>query len=96
MKASEARQMSDSQRPDKAVEGILERVKEAAKAGKYRIRVTDHGFGDSKLYEHGAHGWSTLQAAIAKELWNLGYEVVQKSECKQFVDIYLEVSWDKA
>lgn len=96
MKASEARQISDSQQPEKAVESILERIKEAAKAGKYNIRVTDHGFGDSKLYEHGARGWGTLQRNIAEQLMNLGYEVFQTSECKQFVDIYLEISWNKA
>lgn len=96
MKASEARKISDSQQPDKAVEGILDRIKEAAKAGKYNIRVTDHGFGDSKLYEYGAHGWGALQRNIAERLINLGYELLQRSECKQFVDIYLEVSWNKA
>ena len=96
MKASEARKISDSQQPDKIVEGILERVKEAARTGEYQIRVTDHGFSDSKLYERGESGWTDIQKAVAKKLESLGYEACLRIDTRQFAHISLGVSWDKA
>lgn len=92
MKASEARELTNSRCPKPILDTILKIVEGAAVKGQSSIKVRSFGFGDGNLY-HGEKYASTTQQEVIKSLRSLGYIVGIKAEEKQFVDIYLDISW---
>lgn len=94
LKAEQARKIASENDPSKALETILKRVEVAAQAGKYSIKVRDYGFGGGEYYAP-AQQWPDFGKKLIGELRNLGYSADIGSECRQFVDVWLEVSWEK-
>lgn len=89
--ADKARDLARSKDPGAAVLDILKHVKEAAEAGKYTVDIRSHGFGDGWAYGGETPAYNR---AIMDELKKLGYAVNVGSECRQFVDVWLIVSWE--
>ncbi|ARU04700.1 hypothetical protein CCO03_08450 [Comamonas serinivorans] len=76
---------------DTHVAEILEAVKAAAQEGKTTLKTYARDFGSGNLYG----GQPTVaQAAVIARLNELGFKTAIRSECRQFVDIWLEVSWE--
>lgn len=90
--AEKARDLARAHDPSFAVENILIGVSAAAKAGEYRYKTREYGFGDGCCYTQESK-WLALNQAIAKQLRGLGYTVEQRSNESQFVDLWLEISW---
>lgn len=90
--AEEARQLADAHDPSKAIDAILANVRKAAARGEYMIKVSDFHFGSNVCYCP-ENQWPPLCQAIVKELRALGFQCDSRSECRQFVDLWLEVSW---
>lgn len=91
--AAEAAKISTRNHPETAIEKILEQIKEAAEHEKRTIKIHDYGFGDGIMYGARYDKWTKLQQNIYNELVALGYTVDHKADERQFVDLYLEVSW---
>ena len=89
--ADEARALTEKSDPGSYVAEILEDVKEAAEAGRTSIKTYACDFGSGNLY----NGQPTpLQQAVMKKLTDLGYKASIRCEERQFVDIWLQVSWE--
>lgn len=89
--AAQALDIAKAKDPSAIVDKILERIKEAAEAGRYYIHVRDFGFGSGAWYS----GDGTAEGrAVIEELRKLGFKTSIGSECLQFVDIWLSVSWE--
>lgn len=78
--------------PKAVVEDITEMCAKHAKKGKTSMKVRFYGFGDSKVY---AGELTDNQKEVMKELRELGYKTRIGSTVKQFVDVWLEVSWEE-
>lgn len=83
-----------SKDPSKAVDTILEAVKAAAEKGLYSIRVREYGFGSNVCYA-AERDWPKINKAIVKELRDLGFQCYSGSEARQFIDLWLYVSWSR-
>lgn len=90
IKASEAKAIAQ----ENSIEGIMEEIgkmiTKKAEDGKTILQVRDFGFGDSKLY---SGKMNEKQEEIFNRLKTYGYAVKVRTEERQFVDIYLEISW---
>ena len=91
--AEEARNMT-LQNADysKAVDEIMVGITAKALAGESVFITRGYGFGDGCCYCN-EDKWPKLNREIVRELRKLGYVAKVKSEAKQFVDLWLEVSW---
>jgi hypothetical protein len=88
--AQDARDLMRGKTPEYHVDLILEQVKVAAHEGKDRIKTYACDFGSGNLYG----GTPTpLQQAVMDQLHALGFKTAIRCEERQFVDIWLEVSW---
>lgn len=92
LKASAAKELSKANDPESVVESILSRVEKAANEGNWKVQIRDFGFG-SNVYYSGPNEWPSAGKAVIHELRKLGYAVDIRCEDRQFVDIFLEVSW---
>lgn len=91
--AEKARDLARAQDPSFAVEKILIGVSAAAKHGEYLYITREYGFGEGVVYRR-EEEWPALNQAIVKKLRELGYKVRQWSKESQFVDVWLEISWE--
>jgi len=91
MTAEQARSIAQSKDPAFAVETILAGVAKAAEQGKYEYTTRDYGFGTSTYCNE--RDYPPLCLAILKELRGLGYTCAVRAEERQFVDLWLSVSW---
>ncbi len=89
--ASDARALMAANDPDQHVAEILKAVKAAATKGEGRIKTYACDFGSGNLYGSGKP--TALQQAVLDKLHALGFTTSVRSECRQFVDILLEVAW---
>ncbi|RIQ51148.1 hypothetical protein D0843_11030 [Bordetella avium] len=71
---------------------ILAGIEMAAKDGKYEYITREFGFGDGSCYTT-EDKFPALCQAILKELRGLGFSVGIGSNCGQFVDLWLSVTW---
>ncbi|OZI56988.1 hypothetical protein CAL20_15350 [Bordetella genomosp. 4] len=71
---------------------ILAGVEKAARDGKYEYITREFGFGDGSCYTN-EDKYSELCKAILKELRGLGFGAIVGSNCGQFVDLWLSVTW---
>ena len=90
--AEEARELSRVNSPEELVEVILKGVKEKAEQGKSKFVTREYGFGDGCLYTSESNYPARISGAL-RILRELGYKVDIVSEERQFVDIYLKVTW---
>ncbi len=90
--AEAAHALTQKHDPESYVAEILEQVREAAEDGKTSIKTYACDFGGGNLY--GGHPTKT-QVAVLNRLRHLGYKVEIRAEERQFVDIWLQVSWEK-
>ena len=90
--AAEAASLSRQKDPAFAVETILEEVRKAAQAGEWSIKTYSAGFGDAALYAP-ENKWPEHNREALKRLRELGYRADVHAIEKQFVDLFLEVSW---
>lgn len=89
--AEQARALTAQSNPDWHVGQILEEVKVAAARGEWSIKTYACNFGSGNLYG----GTPTdLQSAVMAKLNDLGYKTEIRCEERQFVDIWLQVSWE--
>ncbi len=94
--AKEALDLTRKNDPQHTVRNILELVKLAAARGEYSIKVREWGFGGTEYY-CAPQQWPSAGKAIIGQLRELGFSANIGSEERQFVDVWLEVSWgDKA
>lgn len=92
--ANQARQIAEAHDPSVAVDAILASVRRAAERGDYVALIRDFNFGSSVCY--GAENTCPpLCQAIVKDLRSLGFRCDVRSEDRQFVDLWLEVTWAK-
>jgi hypothetical protein len=71
---------------------IEKNIRLAAAEGKRSIKVRDYGFSDGSCYGP-EQGWSSHQKEIIRQLRLAGYNAAVVVEERQFVDLWLEVSW---
>ncbi|MBO6278763.1 MAG: hypothetical protein J6N20_15305 [Pseudomonas sp.] len=93
MTAETARDIARAKDPAFAVETILIEVAKAAEAGKYEYTTRDYGFGSHTYCNE--KDYPLLCKAILKELRELGYQCQVNAVERQFVDLWLEVSWSE-
>ena len=93
MNAQEARNIA-LQNADysKAIDEIMVGITAKALAGECVFITRGYGFGEGCCY-CAEDKWPKLNREIVRELRKLGYVAEVKSEAKQFVDLWLEVSW---
>ena len=90
--AAQALVISQTSVPTVIVESILNLVQAAAENGDRSIKYRGSGFGDSIMYSGEDH-IPAVNRAVIKQLRDLGYQVRIRCEERQFVDLWLEVSW---
>lgn len=90
--ATEALELSRKNDPQETVRNILELVRLAAARGEYSIKVCEWGFGSGDYYCT-PQQWPSVGKAIIGELRQLGFKADIGSEARQFMDVWLEVSW---
>jgi hypothetical protein len=90
--AEQARELSKLNSPEGLAEVVLKGVKEKAEQGKTEFTTREHGFGDGSLYTSEPNYPSKIREAL-QILRKLGYTASIYSEERQFVDIYLKVTW---
>ena len=91
--AAAARDLARSKDPAFAVDTILSDIAKAAEAGKYAYTIRDYGFGNSTYCNE--KDYPELCKVILKELRALGFVCQVHAEERQFVDLWLEIRWDK-
>lgn len=94
MTADEAAALARSKSPDGALDVILAEVRKQAEAGKTSLKTYSCGFGESNLYADESR-FPELQREVLKRLRELGYHAEVRVEERQFVDLWLHVSWQK-
>ena len=77
-----------------ALDEILAGIEKAAYEGKYEYITRNYGFGSGECYTS-EDKYPALCQAILKELRALGFKANVRSECRQFVDLWLSVTWEK-
>ena len=88
--AEKAREIAGVDKVSEGVALILSLIEKEAKQKKRNLRTWECGFGEGHLY--GGHPNET-QKAILEKLKELGFSVKISSECGQFVNVFLEVTW---
>lgn len=91
--AQKARELAKANDADTITKKIADMIEAAAKQGKFEIQVRDYGFGTTAYYG-GPNEWPTLGKQVIGVLRGLGFKADIKSEDRQFVDIWLDVSWE--
>ncbi|MEL7966347.1 hypothetical protein AAG587_08220 [Vreelandella neptunia] len=91
--AKQARELAVKSDPDIALDKILCGIKSIAEQGKSKLLVRDFGFGSGEMYTS-EKNYPAMNRKVIEELRALGYKAEIKEKCSQFVDIWLEVSWD--
>ncbi len=91
--AKEAKSLADNVIDiNKAVSKILESIKKQAVDGKYKHIEKGYDFGSGKCYLR-QELWPEHCKKIVSELERLGFNCKIGVMEKQFVDMWLEVSW---
>lgn len=90
IKAQEARELSKKNSIEGIIEEIGKMIIESAENGESILQIRDFGFGNSELYNG---KMDEKQEEIINILRSYGYSAKLRFEERQFVDIYLEISW---
>ena len=89
--ANQAREIMPSIKVEIILNELMVEISEAAKSDSSRLYVREYGFGDGALYSSKV---PSLQNQIITKLRELGYTAEIRIEEKQFVDIYLLITWE--
>ncbi len=89
--AAEALRISRQKDPDTYVDEILACVQRAAEVGEFKIKSYACGFGEGRMYGGKP---DKVQQAVLDKLKALGYQTQMCVREGQFVDLWLEVSWE--
>lgn len=92
--ARKAREITLASDPSRIVDSILREVENEAKRGRYKYITRNYGFGEGTLYAP-EKDYPEMIKSVLKELRNLGYKAEIRVEERQFVDIWLEITWDE-
>jgi hypothetical protein len=90
--ARDAKALAKLNDPDELLKVILEEIKYEASEGKYEYITRDRGFGEGALYDIEDNYHSKIKNVLTS-LRDLGFDAQIITDCRQFVDIYLRVSW---
>ncbi len=90
--AAKAAEIADKHDPAKAVDAILADVQKQAQTGRRTLRVNGYGFASGECYVQ-RDKWPEHCRRIQDELLALGFKAEVRVEERQFVDIWLQVSW---
>lgn len=90
MTAEEARKISKSNSEEDIIIEILNKIKQKAEEGEFQLNVVNFGFGDGAYY---SNGLTDKQKRIVDKLKELNYETRMIVEERQFVNIYLRITW---
>jgi len=94
LNAKKAREITKASDSSLVVDSILKEVEREAKKGNYKCIIQNHGFGDGILYAP-ENQYPEHIKAVLRQLRNLGYKADVMVEEKQFVNIWLEITWDE-
>jgi len=89
--AAAAADIARAKDPAFAVDTILAEIAKAAEAGKYEYTTRAYGFGESTYCNEDKY--PELCKAILKDLRGLGFKCQCHAQERQFVALWLEVSW---
>ena len=92
--AKQAHDLARAKDPAFALDAILAGIEKASLEGRYEYITRNYGFGSSQCYA-AEEKYPALCQVILKELRDLGYKARVQSECRQFVDLWLSVTWEK-
>lgn len=87
--ATEAHKLAEENNVDEILKGITNQIKRSAENGEFEAKVRKYGFGE--LY--GGYP-NEKQLQVINELKKLGYNVRMQAISSQFIDIYLEITWN--
>jgi hypothetical protein len=90
--AKDAQKLSSLNDPTKLIKIILEEIKENAIDGKWEYITRSYGFGESILYDSECNYPEKIKQVL-KLLRDLGFTASIIIEERQFVDIFLHVTW---
>jgi hypothetical protein len=88
--AKQARQLSES---SELFDELMCDITDAALEGLTSIKTRKGEFGSGAFYTHDSTKWPVKESMIMKKFRDLGYKVEMRSEERQFVDMWLEISW---
>ena len=90
--AKDAKQLSKSNDPNELLKTILGEIKEKASMGKWEYITRNYGFGESILYDSECNYPEKIKHVLYG-LRDLGFTANIITEERQFVDIFLHVTW---
>jgi hypothetical protein len=90
--AAQAREIAGPTVSEK-VDALLEKIREFAEQKKRSIKIGRDNCPDTNFWVQGAYKDHDDYHQAKRELEALGYKVEFYYEEKQFVDIFLEISW---
>lgn len=89
--AAQATDIARAKDPAFAVDTILAEIAKAADAGKYEYTTRAYGFGESTYCT--SDKYPELCKAILKDLRALGFQCQCQAQERQFVDMWLLITW---
>ncbi len=89
--AQQAKILACPKTADDFLKEILQSIKAIAEKGGLTHKTYIAGFGDARLYSGKPN---PVQQEILNKLHQLGYKAGIRCEEKQFVDVYLFISWE--
>ena len=87
LSAKEARQMDPSLRMSSDLELLDQMIRKAAVKGETTVRIP------YELCDFNGYSARFKAPGLEEELTGAGYRVETRSEDRQFVDVWIEVSW---
>lgn len=90
--ARDAKVLARLNDPDELLKVILDEIKHEANSGKYEYITRGRGFGEGELYDIETNYPPKIRKVL-EALRDLGFDAQIVTDCRQFVDIYLRVSW---
>jgi hypothetical protein len=91
--AKEAKDLSSLNDPNELLKKVLGEIKEKARNGEWKYTTRSYGFGEGNLYD-AEQNYPNKIKEVLKSLRDLGFTAEIQTVESQFVDIFLQVTWD--
>jgi len=91
--AKDAHKLSSLSDPNQLIKIILAEIEEVARNGKWEYITRSYGFGESVLYDI-ENNYPTKIKEVLNMLHDLGFTAKIITNENQFVDIFLQVTWN--
>ena len=91
--AKDAKKLTNLNDPNELLKTILAEIKEKAIEGKWEYKTRSYGFGESNLYD-AEQNYPVKIKEVLRMLRDLGFKAKITFVESQFVDIFLQVTWD--